>query len=223
MRHLKSGRKLNRTSAHRKAMFRNLVTSLIEHEQVRTTDAKAKELRRVADRMITLAKRGSLHARRQALSYIRSRAVVAKLFDEVAARFRERPGGYTRGTNVGHRTDRPRRRREGRSRTQTRAPPTPSREEGPPVRAPNGVKSFWVVGCEVRVSERTSGSQQRKHRTSNDFLTALPESLPRLVPCRRRWRPTRSGRRGGAAPGPASPRAGRPKPQPDDRWHRLRR
>jgi large subunit ribosomal protein L17 len=103
MRHLKSGRKLNRTSAHRKAMFRNLVTSLIEHEQVRTTDAKAKELRRVADRMITLAKRGSLHARRQALSYIRSRAVVAKLFDEVAARFRERPGGYTRAVKLGHR------------------------------------------------------------------------------------------------------------------------
>jgi large subunit ribosomal protein L17 len=103
MRHLKAGRKLNRTSAHRKALFRNLVTSLIEHEQVRTTDAKAKELRRVADRMITLGKRGSLHARRQALSYIRSRKVVAKLFDEVAARFRERPGGYTRAVKLGHR------------------------------------------------------------------------------------------------------------------------
>ena len=103
MRHLKAGRKLNRSGAHRKAMFRNLVTSLIEHEQVHTTDAKAKELRRVADRMITLAKRGSLHARRQALAYIRSRAVVAKLFDEVAPRFRERPGGYTRMVKLGHR------------------------------------------------------------------------------------------------------------------------
>ena len=103
MRHLKAGRKLNRTSAHRKALFRNLVTSLIDHEQVRTTDAKAKELRRVADRMITLAKRGSLHARRQALAYIRSRRVVAKLFDEVASRFRERPGGYTRMVKLGHR------------------------------------------------------------------------------------------------------------------------
>ena len=103
MRHLKAGRKLNRTSAHRKALFRNMVTSLIEHEHVRTTDAKAKELRRVADRMITLAKRGSLHARRQALSYIRSRQVVAKLFEEVAARFRERPGGYTRTVKLGHR------------------------------------------------------------------------------------------------------------------------
>jgi large subunit ribosomal protein L17 len=103
MRHLKAGRKLNRTGAHRKALFRNLVTSLIQHEQVRTTDAKAKELRRVADRMITLAKRGSLHARRRALAYIRSRRVVAKLFDEVAGRFRERPGGYTRTVKLGHR------------------------------------------------------------------------------------------------------------------------
>ena len=103
MRHLKAGRKLNRTSAHRKALFRNMVTSLIDHEQVRTTDAKAKELRRIADRMITLGKRGSLHARRQALSYIRSRSVVTKLFDEVAARFKERPGGYTRVVKIGHR------------------------------------------------------------------------------------------------------------------------
>jgi len=103
MRHLKSGRKLNRTSAHRKALLRNLVTSLLEHEQVRTTDAKAKELRRVADRMITLGKRGSLHARRHALSYIRSKTVVKKLFDEVAVRFKERPGGYTRIIKLGHR------------------------------------------------------------------------------------------------------------------------
>ena len=103
MRHLKAGRKLNRTAAHRKALFRNLVTSLIEHEHVRTTDAKAKELRRIADRMITLGKRGTLHARRQALAYVRSRTVVAKLFAEVAARFRERAGGYTRIVKLGHR------------------------------------------------------------------------------------------------------------------------
>jgi large subunit ribosomal protein L17 len=103
MRHLKAGRKLNRTSAHRKALLRNMVTSLIEHEQMRTTDAKAKELRRVADKMITLAKRGSLHARRQAASYIRSRSVVAKLFSDIATRFRERPGGYTRIIKIGPR------------------------------------------------------------------------------------------------------------------------
>ena len=103
MRHLKSGRKLNRTSAHRKALFRNLVTSLLEHEQVRTTDAKAKELRRVADRMITLGKRGGLHARRQAAAYIRRRSVVTKLFSDVAERFRDRPGGYTRIVKIGAR------------------------------------------------------------------------------------------------------------------------
>lgn len=101
MRHLKSGRKLNRTSAHRRAMLGNMVTSLLLHEQVETTDAKAKELRRWADRMVTLGKRGTLHARRQALAFVRDRKVVAKLFDEIATRFKERPGGYTRITKLG--------------------------------------------------------------------------------------------------------------------------
>src|SRR5512144_3053013 len=101
MRHLKAGRKLNRTSSHRKALLRNLVTSLIDHEQVKTTDAKAKELRRVADRMITLAKRGTLHARRQAASFVRTRTAVKKLFDEMAPRFRDRQGGYTRIVKIG--------------------------------------------------------------------------------------------------------------------------
>jgi len=101
MRHLKSGRKLNRSSTHRKAMFRNMVTSLLLHEHVQTTDAKAKELRRWAERMVTLGKRGTLHARRQALDYVRDRGVVKKLFEEIAPRFSERPGGYTRITKVG--------------------------------------------------------------------------------------------------------------------------
>ncbi len=96
MRHRKRHGKLGRDSAHRKAMLRNMVTSLLDRERIETTDAKAKELRRVADRMITLGKRGDLHARRQALSVIRSKEVTAKLFDELADRFRERPGGYTR-------------------------------------------------------------------------------------------------------------------------------
>jgi len=101
MRHLNTGRKLNRTSSHRSALFRNLVTSLLDHEQVRTTDAKAKETRRFAERMITLGKKGTLHARRQALAFIRSEAVVRKLFDEVAPRFQSRPGGYTRVVKLG--------------------------------------------------------------------------------------------------------------------------
>ena len=96
MRHRKQKGKLGRTSAHRKALLRNMVTSLLDHELIETTDAKAKELRRVADRMITLGKRGDLHARRQALSVIKDKRVTAKLFDELADRYRERPGGYTR-------------------------------------------------------------------------------------------------------------------------------
>ncbi len=104
MRHAKQGGKLSRTSAHRKAMMRNLVTSLLDHERVQTTDAKAKELRKLADRMITLGKRGDLHARRRALRVIRSKDVTSKVFDDLAERFRERPGGYTRVLKVGRRT-----------------------------------------------------------------------------------------------------------------------
>jgi len=96
MRHRKAGRKLGRTSAHRSALLRNLVTALLDHERIETTDAKAKELRRVADRMITLGKRGDLHARRQALAVVRSREVAGKLFGPLAERYRERQGGYTR-------------------------------------------------------------------------------------------------------------------------------
>ena len=104
MRHRKRQGKLGRSSAHRKALLRNLVTSLLDRERIVTTDRKAKELRRVADRMITLGKRGSLHARRRALSVIRSKEVTAKVFDELADRFRERPGGYTRVLKVRRRT-----------------------------------------------------------------------------------------------------------------------
>jgi len=96
MRHRWGGRKLGRTTSHRRAMLRNMVTSLLEHEQIETTDAKAKEVRRLAERMITLGKRGDLHARRLAMRVVRSRAVAAKLFDELAPRYRTRPGGYTR-------------------------------------------------------------------------------------------------------------------------------
>jgi len=103
MNHRKTGRKLGRTSAHRKALFRNMVTSLLEHEQIRTTDAKAKELRGVAERMITLGKKGTLHARRQALRTIRSKDVTSKVFDELADRYRDRSGGYTRVVKLGQR------------------------------------------------------------------------------------------------------------------------
>jgi large subunit ribosomal protein L17 len=103
MRHLNQGRKLNRTSAHRKALFRNLVLSLIRHERLKTTDAKAKELRRYADRMVTLGKRGDLSARRLAFAFMQSRDAVKKLFDEIAPRFKDRAGGYTRVVKFGTR------------------------------------------------------------------------------------------------------------------------
>jgi large subunit ribosomal protein L17 len=96
MRHLNSGRKLNRTQSHRKALFRNMVLSLIRHGRIVTTDAKAKELRRFADRMVTLGKQGDLAARRMAFAFMQSRDAVKKLFDEIAPQFKERPGGYTR-------------------------------------------------------------------------------------------------------------------------------
>ncbi|MBI4644123.1 MAG: 50S ribosomal protein L17 [Deltaproteobacteria bacterium] len=96
MRHLKAGRRLSRTTEHRLAMLRNLVTSLLEHERVETTRAKAKEVRQWAEQIITLAKRGDLHARRQSLAVVRSKKVVAKLFGALRERFLERPGGYTR-------------------------------------------------------------------------------------------------------------------------------
>jgi large subunit ribosomal protein L17 len=103
MRHRKGGTVLGRDSAHRKALFRNMVTSLLDHEKIRTTDAKAREVRKLAERMITLGKRGDLHARRRALRVIRSKDVTAKVFGELAERYRERPGGYTRVLKLGAR------------------------------------------------------------------------------------------------------------------------
>ena len=103
MRHRARSRKLGRTSSHRLAMYRNMVTSLLDHERIETTDAKAKEVRRIAERMITLGKKGGLHNRRRALRIIRERAIAAKVFDDLADRYREREGGYTRILKLGNR------------------------------------------------------------------------------------------------------------------------
>jgi large subunit ribosomal protein L17 len=103
MRHRNQGRKLNRTATHRSALFASLATALIKHEQIATTLPKAKELRRVTDRLITLAKKGDLHARRLAFSRLRDEAIVAKLFDTLGPRYAERPGGYTRVLKAGFR------------------------------------------------------------------------------------------------------------------------
>jgi large subunit ribosomal protein L17 len=103
MRHRQSGKRLGRNTSHRKAMLRNMVTSLFEHEKITTTDARAKELRPIAEKLITLAKRGDLHARRLATEVVRDRKTVAKLFERIAPRFAGRPGGYTRIIKLGHR------------------------------------------------------------------------------------------------------------------------
>lgn len=103
MRHGMSGRKLNRTSQHRKAMFANLAAALFKHEQIKTTLPKAKDLRPIAEKIITLAKRGDLHARRQAFALLRDDAIVAKLFSTLAERYKSRNGGYTRVLKAGFR------------------------------------------------------------------------------------------------------------------------
>jgi large subunit ribosomal protein L17 len=103
MRHRKAGKKLGRDSSHRKAMLRNMVTSLFRHEQLETTDAKAKQLKPAAEKMITLAKRGDLHARRQALAYIKDKAITHRLFEDLRDRYLDRQGGYVRVIKKGNR------------------------------------------------------------------------------------------------------------------------
>ncbi len=103
MRHRKKGRGLSRTASHKKATMRNMATSLFRHERIETTTAKAKELRPFAERLITLGKRGDLHARRLAGRLIADRQVLGKLFDDIGPRFTERPGGYTRILKLGNR------------------------------------------------------------------------------------------------------------------------
>jgi large subunit ribosomal protein L17 len=103
VRHHKTGRKLGRDSAHRKALYANLCASLIEHGRIKTTEAKAKEVRPVVEQLITLGKRGDIHAHRQAVSFLRSKFIAHVLFPEIAPRFAERPGGYTRVVKIGPR------------------------------------------------------------------------------------------------------------------------
>ena len=103
MRHGSRGKKLGRDSAHRKALYANLTCSLLEHERIKTTEAKAKAVKPIAEQMITLGRRGDLHARRQALAFLRSQEIVHKLFSDVGPRMAERPGGYSRIIKIGHR------------------------------------------------------------------------------------------------------------------------
>ena len=103
MRHQKDRRKLSRSASHRKALFMNLAREVIDHERIKTTEAKAKAVKPIAEQMITLGRRGDIHSRRQATAYLRSQDVVHKLFSEVAPRFADRPGGYSRIVKLGAR------------------------------------------------------------------------------------------------------------------------
>jgi large subunit ribosomal protein L17 len=103
MRHHRAGKKLGRDASHRRALYANLASALIEHGRIRTTEAKAKAVKPIAEQMITLGRRGDVHARRQALAYLRSQDVVHKLFSDVGPRFAERPGGYSRIVKIGPR------------------------------------------------------------------------------------------------------------------------
>ncbi len=169
MRHGKEFRKLSRLSAHRKAMMRNMVTSLFEHEQIRTTDAKAKELRRVAEHMIGLAKEGSLHSRRQALSYVRSKKTVHKLFEELGPRYAARAGGYLRINKLGPRigdgapisvvtlisdeVKKPRRRRRRRKAEDQAAPAPQAEQKAAETKAEEPVKEAAPEAEEAKVEE----------------------------------------------------------------------
>ena len=104
MRHRKSGKTLGRNTSHRKAMMRNMVTSFFDCEKITTTDARAKELRKMAEKLITMARRGDLHSRRLVMQVVRDKKTVAKLFETIAPRYLDRPGGYTRIIKLGHRT-----------------------------------------------------------------------------------------------------------------------
>lgn len=140
MRHRKEKRKLGRTTSHRAALLRNLVTSFLEKERIQTTLAKAKELRRVADRMITLGKRGDLASRRRALRVVRRQSTVKKLFSEIALRYEGRPGGYTRIYHLGSRpgdgasmamielVDRPQVQEKGKSKGKKEKKPAPAKK-----------------------------------------------------------------------------------------------
>ena len=133
MRHRKAGRHLGRDSAHRKALYRNLVTDLLRYERITTTDAKAREIRPIAEKMITLGRRGDLHARRQALSYIYDRYVVEKVFEDIAPRMADRPGGYLRITRLEPRKGRRREdgcHRDGRLQRGLRRRRGPARRRG---------------------------------------------------------------------------------------------
>jgi large subunit ribosomal protein L17 len=202
MRHRKAGKKLNRTGSHRNAMFRNMVTSLFEHGRIQTTDAKAKELRRWADRMVTLAKRGDLHARRQALAVMRDKTVVHKLFEEAADRFGDRVGGYTNVVKIGRRRGdaapvslvelvTPKEKKEQKKKktkatkkaaeTAKKKAPAKAKEKAKPKKVETEDKAVEKAPSE-KAKEAASESEaepQTKEEEENTEITEAPEPAPK--------------------------------------------
>jgi large subunit ribosomal protein L17 len=180
MRHRKAGLKLNRTTSHREAMFRNMVTSLFKHERIRTTDAKAKELRRWADNLITLAKRGDLHARRRALSIVREKEVVHKLFEEAAERFGASAGGYTRIIKLG--------RRPGDAAPISLIELAVSREKGKKKKTKKRTEKTSAAKKKAAASEKTAADEKLaepakkekkiKKKKAQEIKEAEPEKTP---------------------------------------------
>ena len=153
MRHRKALKKLGRDSSHRKAMFRNMVTSLFKYEQLETTDAKAKQLRPVAEKIITLAKRGDLHARRQALSYMTDKAITHRLFEDLRERYLDRQGGYVRIIKKGNR------RGDGAPISVVQLLPA---EEGKKKRKKKGKAAKSTATAETKKKKETKAKEEEK-------------------------------------------------------------
>ena len=186
MRHRKARRKLGRTTEHREALLRNLTTSLLLHERIVTTQAKAKELRKIAERMITLAKREDLHARRQAAEVVQDERVLKKLFDALGGRYRGRNGGYTRITKLDYRmgdgaplaaieligaevVERARPARKGKARGEG----APAGAEGEAVAAVGAAREQVAAAASAR-GEGQSGRRRRRRRRGGPLAAAAP-------------------------------------------------
>jgi len=194
MRHLKSGRKLNRTSSHRKALFRNLAAALLHHESIKTTNPKALELRRVADRLISLAKRNgaeSSHAMRLAFAYLRDKEVVKKLFTDIGARYAERNGGYTRVLKIGPRkgdaapmaiielTEKRDRKEEGKDEKKADKAKA-GKAKAPKAKAPKAKKEQKAKSQEKEGKEtKKSGDKAKKETVKKETKTRAPKKAPK--------------------------------------------
>ena len=175
MRHSKAGRRLGRTTSHRVAMFRNMVTSFLDHEKITTTDAKAKELRSIAEKMITLGKKGDLHAMRQAAAYIRDKKVVTKLFATIAPRYQERSGGYTRIVKLGLRPG------DNASLSMIELVEGPVEKKAPPKAAPRKSSVKQAPGKEAQKTETAPPKKAKAEAEQPQDAVVETAEVPRTA------------------------------------------